>query len=762
MTLLIAGIATESHNTEDVQPQNGIANESHKVEDTQPQNASQVNDHCAQDFGSPSQKCEPSINAPTSAPHPALNPNRERQNGVLSKAKAKTPQKIFEPQAAPVTPETKEETLQRLQQQQLIKVGYNIRHKGDRGRQSTVSIKDLELARRPLPANIVVEGVKGSRSTPEQRDLTPTSPQADPASVGIADSWSAEKKPNTEMTSMIKAAAPSQSSADGGRDSLRVPSQGFQHAATKSAKAKSPDHESKTQPTPSQPKTAEGHTVVAENRQFTGNLSKNKTLNSRWATPDEVRSPIWDTNSNAWGSEVLSNASVASEDSTKPMHHGKPFMNKPLADYDQSLVGWDGKMQPPPVDWNDRPNFNSNSSQFRNSLNRYLDEAGSLVISPDPDFQFEPLSAQMVQDLTLHPDGIDFVKRKSGVTINTARKYGYLMPFEHLIEEVVKDAPLRPLGDDDLMDWGKLDLSFGDNFKYKDETTNKLVDNWYAHKFGRRISTETQASKTTQDTTPSPEMDRTELNKSRVPEIHPHSPKANIYIRPAVRTDMDQLTRIYNWYVQASPRTTEIHVTTRDDMEGRFQDSTSSKLPWLVAVSRSHKRVREVKGGSEIIVGFALATDFTNVDQAERISAELELYVDKGSLKQGIGRCLLDKLLESTDRGYLPKGGYAFTCDPSDRYCYSAGGARDLHKLVFVIRHFKYPKDKPKALAQEENDVTNWIIPWLEKKFDFDQEGCFKGIGAKFGRYVNCTYMGYETKWAPKEGEIPENLPGAY
>ena len=696
----------------------------------------------------------------TTGPQPALILNRGRQNGVLSKAKSKTLQKIFEPQVAP---ETKEEILERLQQQQLTTVGYRLRHKGDQSRQSTVSLKDLELARRPLPADIV-ESIKDSRSSPDQYELTTTPLQADPDSLRMADSRSFEKKPNTEMTNLVKADAPPQSSAIGAQDSSRVPMQGVvQHAATKSAKTNSPDQVSKTQPAPSQPETLERHTAVTETRQSAGHLSKSKTVNSRWATPDEVRSPMWDTNSNAWGSEVPSNASVASEDSTKPMHRGKPLMNKPLADYDHSLVGWDGKMQPPPVDWNDRPNFNSNSPQFRNSLNRYLSEAGSLVISSDPDFQFEPLSTQMVQDLTLHPDGIDFVKRTSGVTINTARKYGYDMPFEHLIEEVIKEGSPRPLGDDDLMDWGKLDLSFGDNFKYKDETTNKLVDNWYAHKFGRRISPESQASKTSQDTTASPEFNRTELViKSRVPEIHPNSPKANIYIRPAVRTDMDQLTRIYNWYVQSSPRTTEIHVTTRDDMEGRFQDSTSSKLPWLVAVSRSHKRVREVKGGSENIVGFALATDFTNVDQAERISAELELYVDKDSLNKGVGRCLLDKLLESTDRGYLPKGGYAFTCDPSDRHCYSAGGARDLHKLIFMIRHFKYPKEKPKAVAGEENDVTNWILPWLEKKFDFEKEGCFKGIGAKFGRYVNLTYMGYETKWCPKEGEIPENLPGAY
>jgi GNAT superfamily N-acetyltransferase len=164
-------------------------------------------------------------------------------------------------------------------------------------------------------------------------------------------------------------------------------------------------------------------------------------------------------------------------------------------------------------------------------------------------------------------------------------------------------------------------------------------------------------------------------------------------------------------------------------------------------------RYTGIKG--EQIVGFALATGFTALDYVEHIAAELEIYVHHEYRRNGVGRCLFDRLMCATDRGHMERGGYPFHCDPAERHRYEVGGARNLHKLAFVARHHS----RPKKDVTEEVDVTTWLKKWLVKEWDFEEEACLKQTGAKGGRFLDITYFSKFSKWLPDEGRVPDPEP---
>lgn len=572
---------------------------------------------------------------------------------------------------SPVVAETKEEQLRRLQDEQLRKIGRRIKDKG--GPPPTTSLHDLELARSPLPENPVSD--------------VPHVSSTSPSSTAVVDR-----------------------STEG----LKV-----RHIAGKR--------------TPNEQKQLDVAVSVAAHSDILGtSKGSNKTRNSRWATPEELKPIQMEMDSNAWASDLSSDES-SDIDSTKAMHHGKLFRHNPPVEAETSLTGWDGNWQPPPVDWNDRPRFNNNSLEYRNGFNNWL----------NGEISFDEIPANIVLNLDLHPDGLGFVGFREGVNErNASRKYGFTSDVVDIVRHL---APLE--GYEYLKDWGKLDLNYGDNAKYQSETTNSLVNNWVAQKTRTSQSQTIPQPANNLNTITSPAAT---VAKPNAREPKSSTPKVNIYLRPAVRTDTDQLTELYNWYVINSPRTTDIELIQSWEMRGRLDDCLSSKLPFIVAVSREHKSLRRLKG-TEKIVGFASATDFSQSNLTERISAELEVYVHPDWTHAGVGRTLIDKLLESTDRGHLRTSTTTFTCDPDIKHLYSAGGGRDLNVLIFIIRHFKNPK-----LGADE-DISN-LKKWLISEFDFEESGCIKGAGTKFKRLMNMTYMTKETKWQPPDGNVPDPL----
>ena len=189
--------------------------------------------------------------------------------------------------------------------------------------------------------------------------------------------------------------------------------------------------------------------------------------------------------------------------------------------------------------------------------------------------------------------------------------------------------------------------------------------------------------------------------------VNPWWPEVNIYIRPMARNDIQQVTAIYNQWIDSpdfiAPDTTKLTV---DEMQSRFNAVQTRNLPALVAINkyRAHKFV------GEQIYGFAMAESTGSRYTVFRATVELSVYVRHDKLRKGVGRCLMDLLMASTDPLWSSHRGCEFH-DFAEQLpqLYKFGGGRHLGKLVFSV------------LSRSGEDLqSGWLRKWLAK-FGFDK-----------------------------------------
>jgi L-amino acid N-acyltransferase YncA len=559
---------------------------------------------------------------------------------------------------------TQVEKLARLQKQEITKLGHKIRHQSA---ESTTSPQALSLARQ---ASINLRTTEVPKETPQAPPVA-LSPTMAAQSNGM-------KQGTTSMNGsgvQTRALGPSREHNNGSMRSTNMNMRGrrgggFQNPAR-----------------------------------------------SRWATTAEIKPPPASeksVDSNAFGSELPSDAETASGDSVAPMDNGRLLRRNRPAGQDAPLADWSGNWMPPPIDWDQRPRFNNNSAQFVGEFGHWNETTAAQSVNVDTGTPFTRLSRDLVRDPDLHPDGLNLVDRTMTVDVDTANQYGYS---EDAKDTIRRDASLIA-PDIFTDDWGKLDMKDPDNLRYHNECCNDLVRNYNAN-----IARELQEEMSLQR---AQKLARRQSGPY-VPSPNPHTPRINIYLRPAVRSDVPQMQGIYNQHVENSVHTSEIQPITYLDMLDRWIASTNEQLPFVVAVSKSAKINREIGNAVEKIVGWASATDWVTRYSVERFTVELDIYVHRDHRHQGVGKCLMDKLIDSTDRGHIARKGYPFTCAPEERHAYSAGGARNLMKLRLMVRSF----DKPRS--NDENDLP-WIKKWLEDEWNFEQQGYYPKGGAKFKR----------------------------
>jgi L-amino acid N-acyltransferase YncA len=486
----------------------------------------------------------------------------------------------------------------------------------------------------------------------------------------------------------------------------------------------------------------------------------NRRGNSRWVSNAEVRAPKPHLNSNAWGSASHSETTADSQDSLLAQDSFGVHASKQQASGENNLVGWDGKMQPPPVDWHDRPRFANDSVAFTNSVSRWGDERVQEIMGVN----FKVIDSRTLQDASLQQDGIGLVETQFTLDVKTAAYYGYRDGDEDLEAAF---AHINPLTIEELDGTTLVDITDRESAVKANETTEMLVQRWIGQK-GWLNNKRAPKIKSKSVIAPSSHYTASEITQT---------PELNVYLRPAISADIPGMTRIYNWYVEHSCRTSEFEMISEADMRGRYTESQSGKLPMIVAIAKGRAWGRNYDGGSrrassirrsvglshpvqntnpsyqgleeaEIVVGWASATDFTASDYVERITAELEVYVDHKARQYGVGKALMDKLLEAGDRGYMPQGECDWHCAPDLQHLYSGGGGRDLNKMYFLVRKWHSPKRSlahgssttsrqtaagVRKLEDDDRDWDDWLKEWLES-FDFKQEGCLEEVGAKHGR----------------------------
>jgi len=113
-----------------------------------------------------------------------------------------------------------------------------------------------------------------------------------------------------------------------------------------------------------------------------------------------------------------------------------------------------------------------------------------------------------------------------------------------------------------------------------------------------------------------------------------------IAVRPAVRTDIPAVARIYAHAVEHGTATFELAAPDEAEMARRFNELTAQGFPYLVAVV------------DETVVGYAYAGPY-RARPAYRFTVESSVYVAHDSYRRGVGKALLEALIEaSTEKGF--------------------------------------------------------------------------------------------------------------
>lgn len=105
-------------------------------------------------------------------------------------------------------------------------------------------------------------------------------------------------------------------------------------------------------------------------------------------------------------------------------------------------------------------------------------------------------------------------------------------------------------------------------------------------------------------------------------------------IRPVRTGDAAALCRIYNHYVLHTTATFEERIVTADEMARRIEVVTASQLSWFVAELETE------------IAGYAYASPWKG-RSAYRYSVESTVYLDRASMRRGLGTALYERLVEA-------------------------------------------------------------------------------------------------------------------
>lgn len=155
-------------------------------------------------------------------------------------------------------------------------------------------------------------------------------------------------------------------------------------------------------------------------------------------------------------------------------------------------------------------------------------------------------------------------------------------------------------------------------------------------------------------------------------------------IRPAVLSDLEAMTEIYNEAILTSTATFDMEPMTRDE-----------RLPWFESHDDRHPIL--VADVEKQIVGWACLSQW-RPRRAYADTAETSFYVKASHRGRGIGRQLKQAIIEEARRlGY--------------------------HTLI--------------AGVAEGNEVSLH----LNQSFGFEVVGTFKEVGKKFGKVLDVTYL---------------------
>jgi L-amino acid N-acyltransferase YncA len=112
---------------------------------------------------------------------------------------------------------------------------------------------------------------------------------------------------------------------------------------------------------------------------------------------------------------------------------------------------------------------------------------------------------------------------------------------------------------------------------------------------------------------------------------------SGVSIRPATPADIAAITRIYAHSVRTGTASFELEPPGEAEMARRMQALLDGGYPYIAA---------EIDG---VIVGYAYAGSY-RPRPAYRYSVEDSIYIDPAAQRRGVGRALLQRLIEECER----------------------------------------------------------------------------------------------------------------
>ncbi|MBR9970194.1 GNAT family N-acetyltransferase [Magnetospirillum sulfuroxidans] len=159
-----------------------------------------------------------------------------------------------------------------------------------------------------------------------------------------------------------------------------------------------------------------------------------------------------------------------------------------------------------------------------------------------------------------------------------------------------------------------------------------------------------------------------------------------VCVRPATPDDMAQVRAIYSYYVTRTAASFEEEVPGVAEMQRRRDEVFARNLPYLVAEEDGE------------VLGYTYAGPW-RPRSAYRYTVEDSIYVAPFVQRRGIGKALLGALIDRcTELGY--------------------------RRMIAVI-----------------GDSANQGSIGLHRSLGFRQEGVLRGVGLKFGRWVDVVIM---------------------
>ncbi|KAI4224770.1 MAG: hypothetical protein L6R36_004428 [Xanthoria steineri] len=418
------------------------------------------------------------------------------------------------------------------------------------------------------------------------------------------------------------------------------------------------------------------------------------------------------------------NASFTSEVIFEGRRPKNPYKDPPVKrrpvpgwegpDYEPGqLMGWDGKWQEAPVEWDSRDLYDYTGKEHQNNVKNYIDD------------RYEQYKAGRCPPIEVTTNPLFTSGR--GPAIGSL---GFARP--------INEEEHHHLSPEDPFSLGKLAktaaMSTEDYLRVHEKRLKEQETR-------EQAAAERKKTAKAQRTDPRAEQQAEQQAREQVlaeaaAVPNPYAPKLNIFIRPAKPQDLHQICELHNYYVRSSAVTGERVELSEREWRTRFDTRQEDKFAFLVAILVRHSKMDRRQSRTEKVVGFTYTEDFAGERTMWGYTCELQLFVHHKYLRQGIGKNLVDCILRSVDPTYHSRNAVQFAFPPDDTYRYEGGGERVITNIVFPL---------PYTVAEDRH--AQWLGEWLGREFGFVLQGLLVGIGRLQGRdsRVNLAYYVAET-----------------